>query len=217
MNNTVRITAPTISQAVKQFLDENSLSLDSITANIVGEKIFIDKKEYTVELSKKTRMPDGTKPASITPEETEYAVSTLTKLLSLMRFMNPSITVKKENDMTVLKVSTQGKDGLLIGKNGQNIIALQYLLSMAFDRNLRRHIPVVIDVDSYRDKRNSYLKSFVKTAAEKAAGGSTESVTDFMPSHERKLIHEELKDSDSVRTFSVGKGAYKKVVITSLL
>jgi len=147
----------------------------------------------------------------------EFAREIVAKLLSLMRFTGASITVKKEGDTVVLKVSAPGKDGLLIGKNGQNIMALQYLLSIALDKNLKRHAPIIIDIDCYRDKRASYLRSLAKTMAEKALLEPSEAITDFLPSYERKLLHEEIKGFDGLKTFSVGKGSYKKVVITSLL
>jgi spoIIIJ-associated protein len=215
--NAVRITAPTVSQAVKEFLEENSTTLESISANLVGEKIFTDKKEYTVEILPKVRLAEGRRPSEISSEEIEYARSVVVKLLSLMRFSGATVTVKNEGEIPVLKISTNGKDGLLIGKNGQNIIAIQYLLSIALDKNLKRHIPLVIDVDSYRDKRAAYLRSMTKTMADKITENKSEAITDFLPSYERKIIHEELKDSGNLKTFSIGRGSYKKVVITSLL
>jgi spoIIIJ-associated protein len=72
-------------------------------------------------------------------------------------------------------------------------------------------------VDSYREKRVAYLKTMVRAMADRARGENTEVMTDFLPSYERKLIHEELAGDSALKTFSVGKGSYKKVVITSLL
>ncbi|MGD0566199.1 MAG: R3H domain-containing nucleic acid-binding protein [Candidatus Goldiibacteriota bacterium] len=215
MNGT-RKTAPTVSLAVKEFLDENSITLESLSANLVGEKVFTDKREYTVECFVKNSMP-ARPPVEISEEDIGYAREIVVKLLSLMRFTGTAITVKNEHGAVILKISTPGKDGLLIGKNGQNIMALQYLLSVALDKNLKRHAPVIIDIDCYRDKRASYLRSLAKTMAEKALSGPSEIITDFLPSYERKLLHEEIKGFDGLKTFSIGKGSYKKVVITSLL
>ena len=211
----VKKTAGTVSEAVKEFLSENEASLDSISVNLIREKIFTDKKEYTVELFKKIRYEN--KGFTLEDKDIELAKSILDKLMGLMRFMKYEITIHKENEIAILRIKTQNKNGLLIGENGRNLIAIQYLLSIILDRKLRRHVPIIVDVDAYREKRVSYLKSLSKTLAEKAKETGSEVITDFLPSYERKLIHEELSAIDSLNTFSIGKGSYKKVVITSLL
>jgi spoIIIJ-associated protein len=216
MYNAIRKTAATVSAAVKEFLQENNAPLDSLSANLVQEKIFIDKKEYTVELYSKTRPADG-KPAPVAMEDIEYAKSVLEKMLELMKFTGTTVGIQQEDGAYILKISAGAKDGLIIGKNGQNLLALQYLMSIAMDKQFHRHLPIIIDVDSYREKRVAYLKNMVRAMADRARGENTEVMTDFLPSYERKLIHEELSGDSALKTFSVGKGSYKKVVITSLL
>jgi spoIIIJ-associated protein len=216
MYNAIRKTAATVSAAVKEFLQENNAPLDSLSANLVQEKIFIDKKEYTVELYSKTRPADG-KPPPVAMEDIEYAKSVLEKMLELMKFTGTTVAIQQEDGAYILKISAGAKDGLIIGKNGQNLLALQYLMSIAMDKQFHRHLPIIIDVDSYREKRVAYLKTMVRAMADRARGENTEVMTDFLPSYERKLIHEELAGDSALKTFSVGKGSYKKVVITSLL
>jgi spoIIIJ-associated protein len=216
MYNAIRKTAATVSAAVKEFLQENNSSLDSLSANLVQEKIFTDKKEYTVELYSKTRPADG-KPAPVAMEDIEHAKSVLEKMLSLMKFSGATVEIIQENSAYILKISAGAKDGLIIGKNGQNLLALQYLMSIAMDKKFHRHLPVIIDVDSYREKRVAYLKTMIRAMADRARDENTEVMTDFLPSYERKLIHEEISAGSGLKTFSVGKGSYKKVVITSLL
>lgn len=216
MYTAIRKTAATVSAAVKEFLQENNSGLDSLSANLIQEKIFTDKKEYTVELYSKTRSADA-KPAPVSMEDIEYAKSVLEKMLSLMKFTDAGVEIIKEENAYLLKISAGAKDGLIIGKNGQNLLALQYLISIAMDKQFHRHLPVIIDVDSYREKRVAYLKSMTRTMADRARDENTEVMTDLLPSYERKLIHEEISADSGLKTFSIGKGSYKKVVITSLL
>jgi len=213
--NGVRKTSATVSGAVMEFMKENSLELNAIAANLVREKIFTDKKEYTVELYKKTKSEPRN--YTVSDADIDTAKSILEKMLSLMRFNGFKLETRKENDIHIIKIATQNKDGLLIGKNGQNLLAIQYLVSMIMDKQLKRHIPLLIDVDAYRDKRIAYLKNLSRTMGERAIETQSEVITDFLPSYERKLIHEEITHSDGLKTFSVGKGSYKKVVITTLL
>lgn len=216
--NSIRKTSSTVSQAVKEYLDEVSLPLESASFYLVGEKVFIDKKEYTVECCARQSFASKTRRYEVLPEEDAIAAKEIMeKLLSLMRFMSFTVEIVRQPKTFILRINTQGKNGLLIGKNGQNIIALQYLLSAALDKTLRRHAPVLIDIDSYIDKRSSYLCSMVKNIVEKASLTNSEVITELLPSNERKLIHEELKDFKNIKTFSIGKGSYKKVVITPLL
>jgi predicted RNA-binding protein Jag len=215
--NSVKKTGATVSHAVREFLNEANVPLESVSLNLVCEKVFIDKKEYTVECSVRPAPGSIPRPAFISDDDTAYAREIVENLLTLMRFTVFKTESVKHGDAVILRVTTPGKDGLLIGKNGQNIMAMQYLLSNALDKNLKRHTQVIIDVDSYVDKRAAYLKGVVKTMAEKAAETLSESITDFLPSYERKLIHEEVKNMGNIKTFSIGRGSYKKVVITSLL
>jgi spoIIIJ-associated protein len=216
MYTATRKTAATVSAAVKEFLQENDAPLDSLSANLVQEKIFTDKKEYTVELYSKTRPAEG-KPAPVSMDDIEHAKSVLEKMLSLMKFTDAAVEIKQEGNAYILKISAGVKDGLIIGKNGQNLLAIQYLMSIAMDKHFHRHLPVIIDVDSYREKRVAYLKNMVRTMVDRARDENNEVMTDLLPSYERKLIHEEVSADSGLKTFSIGRGSYKKVVITPLL
>jgi len=210
-----RKTNCTISGAVKEFISENNIQLDCMTANLICEKIFTDKKEYTLELCE--RIKTEKKHREILESDIDFIKSILSQLLALMKFSNPGISHTIENDLVVIKISVHDKDGLLIGKNGQNLLAMQYLLSIILEKKLKKHVPFAINVDTYMEKRSSYLKTLARTMAERAMQDNTEAITEYLPSYERKIIHEEISAIQELKTFSVGKGPYKKVVITSLL
>ncbi|HDQ26695.1 MAG TPA: KH domain-containing protein [bacterium] len=212
---TVKKTASTISEAVREFLNENNTELSSVYVNLLSEKVFTDKKEFTVELS--VRVNNGQRPPPPPEVDMEYAKDILSGLLTHMKFTGFQIETPPENGIKTLKINVPGKDGLLIGKNGRNILSMQYILSSALEKKFRRHTPVLIDIDSYRSKRAAYLKNTAAAMCQKAKEEQCEIITELLPSYERKLIHEELSGDDSIKTFSAGKGPYKKVVITALL
>jgi spoIIIJ-associated protein len=209
-------TKETVSEAVKEFLKENDLKLNQITVNLISEKIFKDKKQYTLELAKKINNTNN-KNFIIQEEEKQKIKSLLEKLLNLMYFKYFEINLIEQNNYITLKIKTNEKDGLLIGKNGQNIQALQFIFFTLMKNNLKKFFPVIVDIDSYQEKRNLYLKNFINKIADKLCSEKTEYITDFLPPYERKIIHEEISRIASLKTFSVGTGLYKKVVITSLL
>ncbi len=211
---TARKTKNTISEAVLDFLKEHNVSLKDININLISEKIFTNKKQYTVEIIKRQSINSF---SSLT-ENDKQTLKTLTeKILTEMYFNNFNIDIHQEHNYVFLKINTNGKDGLLIGKNGQNICSLQYLLSIIIDKKLKKHIPLIVNIDSYYEKHINYLKNRIKEIAEKLINEKAEYITELLPPNERKIIHEEIAQYNSLKTFSVGKGTYKKVVITSLL
>jgi|DewCreStandDraft_4_1066084.scaffolds.fasta_scaffold04556_10 spoIIIJ-associated protein len=213
MQTVTRKTAPTISQAVKEFLQENNIDLQQINVNLLKEKVFTDKKEYIVELTLKNKSANIQH--TINNEEIKYAVNVIEKIFSFMN-LKSNIDTVQQNGFVIIKITSDDKDGLIIGKNGQNLSSLQYFLSITLNKKFHKQIPILIDVDSYINKRTLYLKNFVKTLANKVLESKTETMTDLLPSYERKIIHEEIT-TYNLKSFSIGKGPYKKVVITAML
>jgi predicted RNA-binding protein Jag len=213
MQTVTRKTTPTISQAVKEFMQENNISLKEVSVQLLKEKVFTDKKEYILELSIKNK---ASFPAQqINEIEIKYAISIIEKIFSFIN-LKSKIESCQQNGLCIIKVVSEDKDGLIIGKNGQNLASLQYFLSIALNKKFHRQIPILIDVDSYINKRTAYLKNYIKTLANKVMETKTEAMTDLLPSHERKIIHEEVGNYN-LKSFSVGKGPYKNVIITAML
>ncbi|HDT15345.1 MAG TPA: hypothetical protein ENN55_03960 [Firmicutes bacterium] len=211
-----RIVSDSISSAVKEYLDKNKAELNNIAINLLKEKIFIDSREYTVEISKRNRLfPQRENSAS--DEEISFAKKTLEDMLNFSLFKEFSVTIENKPCYCLLKINAPGKDGLIIGKNGRNFNSLQYLLLLALEKKFHRYVPVLIDAGSYREKRIKHLKSLCSELIRFVSEKPDEKITDFLPSYERKLIHEEITPIKGISTFSIGKGPYKKVVITTLL
>lgn len=213
MYQVIRKTSPTISQAVKEFIQKNNVGLQEINVLLLKEKIFTDKKEYLLELSLKNKTMKTI--SKISDDEIKYAISILEKIFSFMNF-KLNINSIRHDGLAIIKIASEDKNGLIIGKNGQNLAALQYFLSIALNKKFNKQIPVLLDVDSYLDKRISYLKIFIKTIANKVLESKNETITGLLPAHERKIIHEEIT-TYNLKSFSVGRGPYKKVVITAMI
>ncbi|MCX8094487.1 MAG: KH domain-containing protein [Candidatus Goldbacteria bacterium] len=208
-----RKIVPTISQGVKEFLQENNVGLQDISVQLLKEKVFTDKKEYILDISLKNKT--NISEYKINDEEIKYAINILEKIFSFMN-LKLNINSYQQNGLPVIKITSDGKDGLIIGKNGQNLASLQYFISIVLNKKFHKQIPILIDIDSYLSKRITYLKNYVKTLANNVLEKKSETITDLLPPHERKIIHEEIK-AYNLKSFSVGKGPYKKVVITALL
>lgn len=105
------------------------------------------------------------------------------------------------------------KQGLLIGKHGRTINALQDLAQVYMNHHGASHVNVVLDVDDYRDRREATLARLAESTARDVVASGKQVFLDPMPSFERKLIHAELANNHHVSTFSEGREPHRAVVV----
>jgi spoIIIJ-associated protein len=122
-----------------------------------------------------------------------------------------SNVVVEEDDEEIIVTCTGGDLGVLIGKHGQTIDALQYIANAALFRTGARK-PVTIDAAGYRDRRRRTLESIALRSAERAARGERVALEPMTPV-ERKVVHERLKDVPGVATESEGTEPHRYVVV----
>ncbi|MCX5801352.1 MAG: protein jag [Candidatus Eisenbacteria bacterium] len=134
-------------------------------------------------------------------------------LISIMGFDAPVHSSEAE-DATVVTIGSTGADGLLIGKRGETLECLQHIVSKMLNRGATedwKH--VVVDVGDYRKRRESQLVKLARSMAERVQATREEFVTEPLKASERRVIHVTLKDSPTVKSFAVGEGLVKRVVI----
>ena len=108
--------------------------------------------------------------------------------------------------------------GILIGRRGQALDALQYLMNLAVSRkNLDEKIRLTLDVEDYRHRREDTLIKLARSVAERAIKTRRDVRLEPMNRHERKIIHSELQDNNRVETHSVGEEPYRYIVVTPVL
>jgi len=113
------------------------------------------------------------------------------------------------------KLNICGEDlGILIGKHGQTLDALQYLVNLAANRNENQRVRFILDVENYRSRRSETLKNLSKTLAERAVRLNQEVRLEPMNRHERKVIHSSLQDNENVTTYSVGDEPNRYIIIS---
>jgi spoIIIJ-associated protein len=117
----------------------------------------------------------------------------------------------REDDDEIVATCTGGDLGVLIGRHGQTIDALQYIANAALYR-AGTHKPVTIDAAGYRDRRRQVLEGIASRSAERAARGERVSLEPMTPV-ERKVVHERLKDVPGVATASEGTEPNRYVVV----
>jgi spoIIIJ-associated protein len=143
----------------------------------------------------------------------EASKAFLNKIFAAMKItVNTEKFINRENGIVTLKL--HGDDmGILIGKHGQTLDALQYLTNLVANRAAEGRMRIVIDVEDYRDRRAETLTRLAKRLAEKVKRTGERCALEPMNPHERKIIHTALQGDPTITTLSEGTDPYRKVVI----
>lgn len=124
------------------------------------------------------------------------------------------IKPEDENDQEIILIDVQGNDlSILIGRRTETLNALQYITSLILGKKLERWVPIMIDVQGYRCRREKQLRQLARKMAEQAISTGRRQVLEPMPANERRLIHLELRDHSQVETQSIGDEPMRKVTI----
>jgi len=197
-------TGKTIEEAIALALIELEVSIDRIDYEVLeapsrGFLGFIGTKLAKVRVTVKPIDP------------MKVAQDFLEKIFNLMKL---DIQIEKitKQDNTVFNI--RGNDlGILIGKHGQTLDALQYLTNLTANRDSESKVRIVLDVEDYRQRRAETLTRLASRLADNVRRRGEKVVLEPMSSNERKIIHMALQNDKRVVTYSEGEEPYRKVVI----
>lgn len=111
-----------------------------------------------------------------------------------------------------------GRDlGILIGRRGETLSSLQFIVNLMLSRKLGQRASILVDVEGYRLRRQRTLRGLAQRIAERVVSSRQSVTLEAMPPAERRIVHLTLADHPSVRTFSTGTGDDRKVVVAPKL
>lgn len=147
-------------------------------------------------------------------EDEEALTQLALYLTNISKELNAPAMVKtsRENGTIIFQLETQ-KQGILIGKHGKNLNALQYLAQVFIHRIAKNKLSVVVNVGNYREKRQAILQRLAERTAEKVDRTGRPVFLEPMPAFERKQIHSALSKKDYVTTHSEGEEPYRYLVV----
>ncbi|HYQ60114.1 MAG TPA: RNA-binding cell elongation regulator Jag/EloR [Desulfatiglandales bacterium] len=147
------------------------------------------------------------------PQENDvsFAKRTLEEILALIP-VEATVAASRGEGRITLKVQGD-RSGLLIGRKGKTLDALQFLVNKIVTKALDKKIDVVIDSENYRRRREDSLTQLALKMGDKAKRIKKPVTTNPMNPHDRRLIHLALKDDEHLETRSRGEGLLKRVVI----
>jgi spoIIIJ-associated protein len=150
-------------------------------------------------------------PVASSPEALAAAKETLLAILALMK-IEAQVTV--EDTPEAISLTLQGADeGLLIGKRGQTLDALQYVVNKILSKQGRENKQVIVDTEDYRKKREEALVSLAEKVSQKVRKTRKPVTLGNMTARERRIIHLTLQSDDSVVTMSRGEGHNRKIIV----
>ncbi|MCB2145049.1 MAG: KH domain-containing protein [Deltaproteobacteria bacterium] len=123
-----------------------------------------------------------------------------------------TVNLIQKKDKLIFTISG-GESGVLIGKRGQTLEAIQYLLEKMINKKSTNRVRILVDVEGYLDKRKNNLQQMASRMAEKAKRTKKPVTIGQMNAHDRRIVHIYLKDETRVRTQSIGEGYYRKLMI----
>jgi spoIIIJ-associated protein len=150
--------------------------------------------------------------ASRRVSSSERAEEIVGDILRLMK-LSCQLHVTEEKNNLIIDIETAGSDGLLIGKGGNTLSALEYVANRMLQRGSRKSPKIVLDVSGYKRRREDFLKSKALSLADQVKQAKKQVTTEPMDAADRRVVHAVLKADPAVETKSVGHGRVKSIVV----
>lgn len=168
--------------------------------------------EEAEEQAEREEAPEERQPGP-DPEVEACATEILDRFLGALGVV-ASTYIREDAPGGTVAFDIEGEDaGLLIGRRGETLQALQFLVNLMVNKELDRQAYVTIDVEGYRDRRQESLRTLAKRAASRVSSSGRQFALQPMSAAERRIIHLTLAEHPSVRTESRGEGEQRRVVV----
>ena len=151
----------------------------------------------------------------ITKAEQDFIADTGKEfLLGMFGKMGLSVQIEKLTTKDKITFQVHGEDlGILIGKHGQTLDAIQYLTNLVANKEVRRRCQIVVDVENYRSRREETLVQLAHRLGAKVRRTRQKIALEPMNAFERKIIHLALQNEKNIKTDSEGQEPYRHIVI----
>lgn len=158
----------------------------------------------------------GARPARVRVERLVHRHADVAALVvDLLQTMQVPARVEAQRvgDGAQVCITTDGLDGLLIGKHGQTLAALQHIIGRLVSKEFGVTGPVSVDVGDYRQRREAQLTEKARVLAQKVVATGREINLEPLHAPDRRVVHLALVDMPGIRTYTVGQGLHRNIVI----
>ena len=232
----------TVDDAITEALIELGASTDEVEIEVISKgskgllgfgakeaKVRVTLKEVEVEEIKEViseeisieesneQVVDSEDRVVASKEEIEDIINNAKEFLNkLLKQMDIECEIHSEviNNNRV-SINLEGKNmGIIIGKRGETLDAIQYLVNIVANKQRKEYIKIMLDTENYRARREETLKRLAFKLSKKVQKSKKPIILEPMNPYDRRIIHSALQDSKFVKTHSEGKEPFRKVVIT---
>lgn len=204
----VEVSAKTVSDAITEACQKFSVTSDKLEYEVVQEGssgfLGINAKPAIIK-------------AKIKEEEKTIDIKAKDFLSDIFKSMNLAVVIDAKYDdiENTLDIDLSGDEmGVLIGKRGQTLDSLQYLVSLVVNKDTENYIRVKVDTENYRKRRKETLENLAKNISYKVKRTKRPVSLEPMNPYERRIIHSALQNDPYVTTHSEGDEPCRKVVVT---
>ena len=203
-------SAKTVSDAITEACQHFTVTSDRLEYEVVEEGsagfLVIGSKPAVI----KARIKEEVKEVSVTDSAKQF-------LKEVFTAMNMAVTIDVDynEEEKTMNVDLSGDEmGVLIGKRGQTLDSLQYLVSLVVNKDKEDYIRVKVDTENYRERRKDTLENLAKNISYKVKRTKRSVSLEPMNPYERRIIHSALQNDKYVTTHSEGEEPFRRVVVT---
>ncbi len=205
MNEWIEVTAKTVDDAIIEAGIKLGVSTESMEYEVIEKEssgfLGLNKKPAKI----RARVKEEEKPA---------VEDFLCKVFDAMG-VKAEAEISFDEEEKVMNINLTGDDmGMLIGKRGQTLDSLQYLVSLVANKDSDTYIKVKLDTENYRERRKETLENLAKNIANKVRRTRHSVALEPMNPYERRIIHSVLQNNKFVETHSEGEEPYRKVIVS---
>jgi spoIIIJ-associated protein len=204
----IEVEGKTVDEAIQKACEQLGLSPEQLEVEVLSDG---SNKIFGIIGGTKVRIKATVKEHPSAPDA-QKAQEVLENILQRFGF-ETSIEVLEDDDCVTLNIKGDGS-GILIGRKGQTLDALQYVVNKIVHRSPNVTKQVIVDTEGYREKRKETLIDLAKRLSEQAKTREGPVSTSPLNPFERRIIHLAIQDDDELTTQSTGEGIYRSVVIS---
>ncbi|MBM7095367.1 MULTISPECIES: RNA-binding cell elongation regulator Jag/EloR [Alteribacter] len=200
----VTVSGKTVDEAIELAIEKLGVSREQADIRIIEEA----QKGFLGIIGGKPAVVE----AAVKPDPLKEA---LTFLRETIDKMGVTASVSHEVNKDTVSFNIEGEEiGILIGKRGQTLDSLQYLVNLVANKNSEQYLRIVLDAEGYRERRRESLEKLALRLGDKALRTGQEVRLEPMNALERKIIHTTLQNVKGVGTYSDGKEPNRRIVVT---